>query len=172
MDNQFYVNSGTIILADPCVYDESSNIEANIKAGLYEVTPFYERDPITNMNEIYKFRILHSDYRDISKLYTVEKTAHQLFCASSKIGIFDLNLYESFTENQEDRNYLYDACCLTSSNVLGIGTLGKASCICSCSIGDYVAFPWFSEENGFVGLLVGLEVMWIHDALKNLVIIS
>ena len=172
MDNQFYVNSGTIILADPCVYDESSNIECNIKVGLYKVTPFYQRDSITNMSEIFKFRVLHSDYSDISKLDTIEKTSLQFFCASSKIGIFDQNFYESFTKTQEDRNYLYDASCVTSNNLLGIGTLGKASCICSCAIGDYAVFPLLSKENGFAGILVGLEVIWGVDSLKNSVIIS
>lgn len=167
MDNRFYVNSGTIILADPCVYDKDSNVERNIKVGLYEVTPFYQRDQITNMYEIFKFRVLHSDYKDISKLHSVEKAPIQFFCASSKIGIFDQNFYENFTQTQEDRNYLYDASCVTSSNVLGIGTLGKASCICSCAIGDYGVFPLLSKENGLAGVLVGLEVIWVHNTLKG-----
>lgn len=166
MDNQFYVNSGTIILADPCVYDKSSNIECNVKVGLYEVVPFYQRDPITNLNEIFKFRVLHSEHKDISRLIHGEQGCCQFFCASSKIGIFEQNFYESFTETQEDRTYLYNSCCLTSSNVLGIGTLGKASCICSCAIGNYTVLPLLSRG------IVGLEVVFINDSLKNSVIIS
>lgn len=166
MDNQFYVNSGGIILADPCVYDKNSNIEIDVKVGLYDVTPFYQRDPITNMNEIFKFRVLHSEHKDISKLAYGEQARCQFFCASSKIGVFDVNLYDSFIETQEDRNYLYDACCLTSSNVLGIGTLGKASCICSCAVGTYTVLPLLSKE------IVGCEVVFVNDSLKNSVIIS
>ena len=151
-DTIFLINSGKMILDDlSCVCAESAFAFHNVLDGHYVVYLVYNDN-----KEIVCIKVINVDYEFNSdiRFIDINNDVQTIFCASSRIGVFDSNLYFENTATKELQNHFYDLCCEVSSNLSGCGTIDNAGFVGYCMIGNYRVQKIVNDKNDVIGVYI------------------